>query len=153
VRRWIILAAALCACHGRDAREGSAPRDVAARPALAHATQADLARELDDADRHGTWADVRARWQGQQLHWNVTRQRLLCSSPSACHVAVFPIERPAKHGWLPELDFAPGEFEKLEAQCQGHDQCDVAIDGTLAALQASADLPTSVRIADVRIRT
>lgn len=102
----LLLGVALCACRGHDAREVSGARGVAARPALAHASQDDLARELDDADRHGTWNTVRARWEGQHVHWKVTRYRALCRDAAACHVAAFPVQRPAQHGWMPALSFA-----------------------------------------------
>ena len=147
----VSLAAALGACRGRTADEESTSRAVSARPALAHASQADLARELDEAERHGTWTELRRRWQGQPLHWKVTRQRLLCLQASACHVAAFPIERPAKHGWMPALQFAPGEFDRLQRACGSQDQCDIEIEGTLSDLEVSAELPTSLRISEVKI--
>ena len=142
----LLLAAA---CHRHD----EAPASQASPPPapLAHATQADLARELDAADRHGTWAEVRQRWQGQRLHWTVTRQRSLCSSADACFVAAFPIERPAKHGWMPRLELAPGEYATVERGCGAAEQCQLQIEGTLAELAASAEQPTSLRIANVRI--
>src|SRR2546423_6350801 len=125
----LLLVAALCACRGGDVREAPASH-ASARPALAHATPGDLARELEEADRHGTWTDVRGRWQGQLLRWTVTWRRLLCADASACHVAAFPIQRPAKHGWMPALAFAPGELAKLERACGSQDPCDIAIEGT-----------------------
>jgi len=125
-------------------------RVVAEQPALNLATQVDLARDLDQADHHGSWIDVRRRWQGQHLRWAVTRQRLLCLTADACWVAPFPIERPAKHGWLPRLAFAPGEFDKLAA-CGAAEQCDVTFEGTLSELVVSAEHPTSMRFTDVSI--
>src|ERR1700685_1975699 len=129
----LVLVVAL-GCRGR---EHPVPQVA---PALAHATQTDLARELDDADRRGTWSEVRHRWQGQSLHWTVTRQRSLCRSADACNVAAFPIQRPAHHGWLPGLTFAPGEFAKLDATCGAAEQCELTIEGTLSDLQASPDV-------------
>ncbi len=140
----------LCACHSRDAREVPASTRSAPKM-LAHATQEDLTRDLDDADRRGTWPEVRARWQGQRLHWTVTRQRLLCRSVDACHVAAFPITRPAKVGWMPELRLAPGEWPKLEAACGDAEQCRLEIEGTLAELAVSAELPTSLKFSDVHV--
>lgn len=125
----LLLGVALCACRGHDAREVSGARGVAARPALAHASQDDLARELDDADRHGTWNTVRARWEGQHVHWKVTRYRALCRDAAACHVAAFPVQRPAQHGWMPALSFAPGAFAKVEQQCGKAERCELEIDG------------------------
>lgn len=147
----VIFLVELCACHARDAREVPASTRSAPKPVLAHATQEDLARDLDDADRRGTWPEVRARWQGQRLHWTVTRQRSLCRSDDACHVAAFPITRPAKVGWMPKLQLAPGEWEKLDAACGKAEQCRVEIDGTLAELAVSAELPTSLKFSDVHV--
>ena len=148
---FVILALGLVAC--RDDRR-AAPRPVAVAPAvLVHATQTDLARELDDADRHGTWSEVRHRWEGQQLTWTVTRQRALCQSADACNVAPFPIMRPATHGWLPALRFAPGEFARLDAACGTAAQCEVTIQGTLSELSVSAELPTSIKLSGVKLVT
>lgn len=115
------------------------------------ATQADLARELDDADRRGTQAAVKQHWQGLELHWTVTRQRLLCPSADACHVAPFAIQRPAKHGWMPELAFAPGEFQKVTSSCGAAEQCELELEFKLDELNVSADMPTSLKFSDVRV--
>jgi hypothetical protein len=142
------LALTLVACRRHEEpRASHAPAQLA----LAQASQADLARELDDAERRGTWREVRTRWQGQHLRWTVTRQRALCQSAERCNVAVFPIERPAQHGWLPALAFAPGEWGKLETACGTAPQCDVTIEGTLKQLEVSAEMPASVHLADVRV--
>jgi hypothetical protein len=145
-----MLLIALVACHGRDERH-QAPVLTPHKPALAHSSQSDLAQELDDADRRGTWGDVRYRWQGQQLEWTVTRHRALCRDAALCHVAAFPIQRPAQRGWLPGLEFAPGEFHKLEAACGTAEQCELVIAGTLSKLEASGDMPTSVKLSNVRV--
>jgi hypothetical protein len=140
----IAIVVALAACHGGEHREMKQVKKSSA-------TQLDLARELDDADRRGTQAAVRQHWLGLDLHWTVTRQRLLCGSADACHVAPFAIQRPATHGWLPALAFAPGEYAKLEAGCGAREQCEVEIEGTLAELVASPELPTSMKFSDVRV--
>jgi hypothetical protein len=114
-------------------------------------TQADLAREIDDADRRGTWTEVRTRWQGQRVRWTVTRQKSLCTTPERCNVAAFPIQRPAQHGWMPKLALTPEMFAKLEARCGAAEQCDVTVEGTLAELVVSAEHPTSMKLTDVRI--
>jgi hypothetical protein len=138
----------LAACHARD----DAPISTTGHgPALAHASQADLARELDDADRLGTWSDVRHRWQGQAVEWTVTRHRLLCRSEAACHVAAFPVQRPAQRGWLPALSFAPGEYAKLDAACGQAERCEVVIGATVGKLDVSGELPTSVQLVNVRV--
>jgi hypothetical protein len=148
MHRTLILLVAACACACGKADRAPAP---AAPPPLAHATQADLARELADADRLGTWSDVAHRWQGQTVRWTVTRQRLLCRSADDCNVAAFPIQRPAKQGWMPQLQFAPGQFEVLAGRCGSQDQCEVTIEATLSKLEVSPELPTSVLLSNVQI--
>ena len=145
-----MLLLALVACHGRDERH-QAPVLTSHKAALAHSSQSDLAKELDDADRRGTWGDVRYRWQGQHVEWTVTRYRTLCRDATLCHVAAFPIQRPAQCGWMPTLDLAPGEFAKLEAACGTAEQCELVISGMLSKLEASGDMPTSVKLSDVHV--
>ena len=134
--------------------------DISARPpanvtpaSFANATQTDLAHELDDGARRGTWSEVKRKWQGQVLRWDVTRQRLLCRTAESCNVAVFPIERPAKHGWLPQLAFAPGQFAALESACGDREPCQVTIEGTLEQFEFSAEMPTNLRFSNVKIVT
>lgn len=143
----ILIVVAGC---GRDTAP-IAKRDVVARPDLSHATQTDLATEIDQAERRGTWREARQRWEGQQLHWTVIRHRALCVAATACNVAAFPVQRPAQHGWLPQLTFAPGEFEKLDAGCADADSCELDIEGTLRTLDLSGELPTSVHFDHVRV--
>src|SRR4051812_35975882 len=100
------LLVVLAACSSEDRRSAPAPAPVA--PQLAHGTQTDLARELDDAEHRGTWQEVRRRWQGQRLRWSVTRHAALCNTPERCNVAAFPVQRPAQSGWMPLLELAPG---------------------------------------------
>lgn len=148
MKRALLLLAVVAACHRH---EEPRPTPKAAIAPLAHATQADLARELEAADRQGTWASVRQRWQGQALHWTVTRYRSLCGAADACFVAPFPISRPAKHGWMPQLELSAGELAKVEAGCGAAEQCQVTFEGTLRELTASAEQPTALRISDVHI--
>jgi hypothetical protein len=145
-RTLILLVAATCACGKAD--RTPAP---AGPPPLAHATQVDLARDVSDAERLGTWSDVGHRWQGQAVRWTVTHRRLLCRSADDCFVAAFPVERPARQGWLPQLQFAPGQYDALAAVCSGQDPCEVTIEGTLSKLEVSPELPTSVQLSNVQI--
>lgn len=142
-----LLLAAACSSDERRVP----PPTPSALPALAAATQSDLGREIDDADRRGTWIEVKRRWQGQQLRWSVIRQRDLCKSEDACNVAAFPIMRPALHGWMPLLKFAPGELAKLGAACGTAEQCDFTFEGTLSELDLSGEQPTRMTFSDVRI--
>jgi len=141
MRLAIVLVVAACSAHRET-------KPVVTKSA---ATQADLAREIDDAERRGTQAAIKQHWQGLALHWTVTRQRLLCLSADACHVAPFAIERPAKHGWMPALAFAPGEFQKVLSGCGAAEQCTLELDFKLDQLNVSAEAPTSMRFSDVRV--
>lgn len=149
----VLLVAAAAAC-GKTDRPAPAPAASAVHLApapLAHASQADLAREVADADRLGTWQDVQQRWQGQTVRWTVTRQRLLCRSADDCNVAAFPIQRPARQGWMPQLAFAPGQYDVLAGLCGTREQCDVTVEATLSQLDVSPELPTRVQLSNVRI--
>lgn len=147
-RTSILVLLAIAGC-GRDDMRSPQPR-TAARAELSQATQTDLAREIEQAERRGTWREVRQRWEGQTLHWTVTRHEPLCRSASACNVAAFPVQRPAQQGWLPELTFAPGEFAKLTAAC-GSGECELQIEATLKRLELSGEQPTSVHLDQVRV--
>lgn len=153
MRRILILLVAACACGKADRAPSPAAGSPSAPPPLAHASQADLAHDLADADRLGTWSEVVHRWQGQTVRWTVTHRRLLCRSADDCNVAAFPIQRPAKQGWMPQLQFAAGQYERLTAACAGQDPCEVAIEATLARLEVSPELPTSVQLANARVVT
>jgi hypothetical protein len=148
MHRILILLACACACGKADRAPSPAP---AGPPALAHATQADLAHDVADAEQLGTWGDVSRRWQGQTVRWTVTHRRLLCRSADDCLVAAFPVQRPARQGWMPQLQFAPGQYDALVAACGGQDPCEVTIEGTLSKLEVSPELPTSVQLSNVQI--
>lgn len=148
MRALLLLVVMLVACHAEDRRS---PPVRAVAPSLSAATQHDLARELDAAAENGTWLELRRRWQGQKLRWTVTRQRVLCGSSEQCNVAAFPIQRPAQHGWMPELKFAPGQFEAVASACGAAEQCELTIEGTLAKLEASDETPTRLRFEGVTV--
>jgi hypothetical protein len=143
------LLLALVACRSDDRSTPTPAKDVL--PALTRATQADLSAEIEEADRLGTWGEVRRRWQGQALRWKVIRHAMLCKTAESCHVAAFPVQRPAKHGWMPALVFAPGQFAALEAKCGARETCEVTIAGTLTHLEVSGELPTNLRFTNVRV--
>ena len=147
MHRTLILLAAACACGKADRAPSPAPTP----PPLAHATQADLARDIADAERLGTWSDVAHRWQGQTVRWTVTHRRVLCRSADDCYIAAFPIQRPARQGWMPQLQFAPGQYDALAGVCGGQDPCEVTIEATLSKLEVSPELPTSVQLSNVQI--
>ncbi len=137
----------IAACRSEDRRSPPPPPPVA--PQLAHGTQQDLARELDEAAQRGTWQEVRRRWQGQRLRWSVTRYASLCSTPERCNVAAFPVQRPAQSGWMPLLELAPGQWDALRAACGDRATCDVTIEGTLVELDTSGERATKLRFGDV----
>jgi hypothetical protein len=151
MHRILPLVLIVAACDAGDRRD--APAASTTPPALANATQLDLARELDDAEARGTWATVKRRWTGQALRWTVTRQRALCRTADACHVAAFPVQRPARYGWMPALAFAPGQWDAVQAQCGTRETCELTIEGTLDKLEVSAEEPTNLRLANVRVLT
>jgi hypothetical protein len=144
-----VLLAVAASCGKGDDRN-PAPSSSPMR-ALEHSTAADLAREIEEADRLGTWRELQHRWQGQTVRWTVTRQRMLCQSADDCNVAAFPIQRPAKQGWMPQLRFAAGQYDALAAMCGNQEQCDAIIEGTVTQLDVSPDLPTSVQLSNVRL--
>jgi len=150
MNRLLPLILLVAACGKSEHHAPPTPTPTPA-PALEHATQADLAQEIADADRLGTWREVQHRWQGQSLRWTVTRQRVLCGSADDCNVSAFPIQRPAKQGWMPLLSFAAGQFDALATACGSQDPCEVTVEGTLSELEVSPELPTKVRLSNVRL--
>ena len=153
----LLLLVAAAACGKGDDRTSASssrlPSPGASMPPLEHATAADLAHEIAEADRLSTWRELQHRWQGQTVRWTVTRQRLLCQSADDCNVAAFPIERPAKQGWMPQLHFAAGQYEALTAICGNQEQCEVTVEGTVSQIDVSPELPTSVQLSNVRLVT
>ena len=149
--RALLLVSLVAACKSEDRRPGAA-QDLTP-PMLTAATQQDLAKELDAANGRGTWGEVKRRWQGQTLTWKVTRQASLCRSADECFVAAFPVQRPAKRGWLPQLKFAPGQFAVLEAACGDKPTCEITVEGLLEKLDVSGEMPTNLRFGNVRILT
>jgi len=129
----------------------SKPDAAATPPPLAHASQADLAREIAEAEPGGSWRRVQQRWQGQRVRWQITRRRALCSAAADCNVAAFPEQRATKQGWMPTLVFAAGQYDALAARCGAQDPCDAIIDGTVGALEVSAETPTKLTLSDVRV--
>lgn len=142
----------LIACTAEDRRMPPPPKP-APLPKVVNGTQMDLARELDAAERQGTWSEVQNRWQGQVLRWEVTRIKTLCATAEQCHVVAFPVMRPAQRGWLPEVELAPGQFAALEASCRDQEQCKITIEGTLAELHGSSEVPTRLKFSNVMIKT
>jgi hypothetical protein len=146
----LLLVLTVMACRSSDDKR-PAPPQIELPPQLTQAAPSDLVRELDDADRRGTWNEVKRRWQGQVLRWTVTRQKMLCKTAESCNVSAFGIQRPAPAGWLPTLRFAPGQFAALEARCGDKDVCDIMIEGKLEKLNVSGELPTNLEITGVKI--
>jgi hypothetical protein len=149
--RLLLLLSIVTACRADDRRAPASSPAPSPLPALASATQHDLARELAAAERDGAWSTVRRRWQGQRVRWDVTRHRALCGSADACNVAAFPVQRPAQQGWMPRLALAPATYAALEAACADADPCALTIEATLARLEASSELPTRVELTNVAL--
>jgi hypothetical protein len=145
-----VIAAALFACHDRG-QTPSASGDTRQRTESRSApgTQVDLTREIDAAERTGSFEAVRARWRGRRVMWTVTRHRVLCSSASSCHVAAFPVQRPASHGWMPGLEMSDRELSDLDARCHGAERCELEIEATLSELTVSPEQPVSMVLGDV----
>ena len=142
----------LVACPAEDRRMPPPPKP-APLPELVTATQMDLARDLDAAERQGQWTEVQHRWQGQVLRWEVTRIKRLCATPEQCHVVAFPVMRPEQRGWLPQVELAPGQFAALESACRDQESCKITIEGTLAELHVSSELPTRLKFSNVTIKS
>ena len=141
---------ALVGCKGNDNGLPPVPHTTALVK-LEHSSQQDLARELDVADRRGSWTELRRRWQGQSLTWTVTRYRQLCNSAEACNIAPFEIRRPAAYGWMPLLGFSAGEYDKLAKGCGDREQCKFTFEGTLLDLDAGGESATKLRFSNVRV--
>jgi hypothetical protein len=163
---WIaLLVSGLVGCEGRPPSASSTPAAVSAPaggrvPAAASASQLDLARELDAAgdapDPDAAMDALAARWRGKHLTWTVTRQPALCKSADACHVIPFPVPAPdgaSRHGWLPTLAFAPGEYDVLVDECGDAGPCQITFTGELTALTVSSEEPTALGFTGVRIVT
>jgi hypothetical protein len=159
----VLLVSGLVGCEDRTPSVSSAPAvspapAAPAAPAASSATQLDLARELDavgDAPDPDAAMDALAtRWRGKRLTWTVTRQPALCRTAEACHVIPFPMPAPegaSRHGWLPALAFAPGEFDALVATCGDASPCQVTFTGELSELTVSSEDPTALGFTGVRI--
>src|SRR5258706_15081422 len=119
MRNAIVLALVVVAACSADDRRTAPKVETPARPALEHSDQATLAKDIDDAERLGTWRETQTKWQGQLVKWTVYRRAALCRAADACNVAAFPIQSGAKSGWMPKLGFAPGQYAVLEAACKG----------------------------------
>ena len=145
------LAMAACRSSERAPAPEAKPAPAPVLPKLERAAAIDLARELDEAARRGTWFEVRKRWQGQTLRWTVTRQRALCRTAASCNVVAFPVSGGAPAGWLPGLSFAPGQFAALEARCADREQCEITVEGVLEKLTASDEQPTNLVLTDVKL--
>nr|HEX4312853.1 hypothetical protein [Kofleriaceae bacterium] len=146
----VLVLAAMAACSKSDA-PAPAPAPAVTVTPLASTLPTELAKDVDAAQQTGKWADLKQRWQGQHVTWTVWRHELLCGSAARCNVSAFPVQRPAKHGWLPELQFAGGgEYAKIEAAC-GKADCEIKIDGVMAEVRGSDAEPAAMRIADVKV--
>jgi hypothetical protein len=161
-----LAATLVIGCKARDERAAPAAKPVTAAASAAvpeavsdgrAGTQDQLAEELDaaaqDVEGGGNQA-VQRRWQGKRVRWTVTRLAVLCGSAEACYVQPFATARRTEtsaHGWMPQLGFAAGEYEKLAAGCGEAASCAVTVEGTIDRLTVSDELPTSLHLADVQV--
>lgn len=167
-RGWLAAAALAASAMIPGCQERSASRfDLAAAPAplvaagpgaeLWAGSQDELAIALDAVAAQvdpGASAALRQRWQGKRVRWSVTRVPALCGPTEPCHVQPFASARRTEtsaHGWLPELRFAAGEREKLLVGCGDQPVCEVTVEARIDQLQVSDELPTSVRLSEVRV--
>ena len=164
----LALLGAASACQDRassrfaQAGSGAAPQAPGPAPAAPAApglagSQDELASALDAAAQTADPAasdEVRRRWQGQRVRWTVTRVPALCGASEACYVQPFASARRSEtsaHGWLPELEFAEGQRQRLLSACAAAEVCKVTVEGEIAELRVSQELPTSVRLSKVRV--
>lgn len=153
----------LVSCRGGASSDSPRPADqatAATASGSSAATQMDLGNELDAIDSSpdpaGAITALRSKWQGKHLTWTVDRQEMLCRSADSCNVIPFPAphEKDApRHGWLPALEFAPGQFAKLTAACGDATRCQLTFEGALTDLEVDLETPTSLRFTDVHIVT
>jgi hypothetical protein len=151
----LLLSVAVAGCSKSASEQAPTPAPtptpaVAPMPKLDSTLQSALAKDIDQVRQSGKWNELRQRWQGQHVTWDVTRFELLCRSEGRCNVAAFPIEKQAKEGWMPELSLSKDEYGKIAAAC-GADSCRLKIDGTIAEVRGSDAQPPSLRIADVKV--
>jgi hypothetical protein len=151
IRTLPLLMLVIAACSKEDRR--SAPPEATPVVPLASATQNDLAKDILDAERRGTFTETKKKWRDQPVTWKVERREALCRSEDACNVSAFPVSQGAKMGWMPKLRFASGQYEKLVAACKGHELCDLTIAGKIDKLDLSLENPVNVTLGDVRIET
>ena len=151
----LVLSMTVAGCSKSSSEQAPTPAPMPT-PAVAPVAKLDstlqgaLAKDIDQVRQSGKWNELRQRWQGQHVTWDVTRYDRLCRSEARCNVAAFPIEKSAKQGWMPELSLSKDEYRKIEAAC-GTDSCQLKIDGTIAEVRGSDAQPPSLRIADVKV--
>jgi len=153
IRTLPLLMLVIAACSERSAppKTETTTTPTTGPAPLADASAKTLAKDIDDADRLGTWKETKTKWQGQSVKWQVIRRPALCRSADACNVAAFAVTQGASSGWMPQLTFAAGQWDALVAACGDKELCDIAIEGKLDTLVLSADSPTSVKLRDVKI--
>jgi len=150
----LVLSVAVVGCS-KSAEQATAS-EAAPTPAVAPVAKLDstlpgaLANDIDQVRQSGKWNELRQRWQGQHVSWDVTRYGLMCRSEARCNVGAFAMAKQAKEGWMPELSLSKDEFKKIEAACGAAD-CKLKIDGTIAEVRGSDAAPPSLRIADVKV--
>lgn len=98
---------------------------------------------------------VRQSWQGNRYRWELASVPLFCRSAAACHLAPFDHarfpDRRIQQGWMPQLELDDAGFAELGRLCEGRKVCVVEVEATMRELVFDPELPTAVRLADVRL--
>ncbi|MBX2798649.1 MAG: hypothetical protein KTR31_13290 [Myxococcales bacterium] len=124
---------------------------------LAQSTQYELLDDIVAAEATSEprgYHEVRARWQGQRLLWEVAILPLLCASPRRCNVLPFDGAQVAgviRQGWLPKLNLDEEGFERLSTLCAPHEACVLTVEGTLNTFRFSPEDYTQVAFDDVTV--
>jgi hypothetical protein len=150
MNRIALIVIALAACKG-SSDDCKIPAPAPVMVTAVGGSQSDLAKEMDAADKTAGWQDLKHRWQGKLVTWQVTRQRSLCNDAAACNVRPFPTVQGVHYGWMPRLELSAAEYAKLEAGCGKAEPCNVTFQGVLSDLEISGDSPTNLRFSDVKI--
>jgi hypothetical protein len=100
-------------------------------------------------------AQVRSRWVGKRVRWEVGFVPVFCRSHDRCNVAPFdhgrrPDQR-IRQGFMPELALDEAGFAAIQAACSPHTPCVLQLEATLGKFAFSPEEATSLRLDDVAL--